>query len=51
MSASSNPMGMIQLLDKTYSSKRAASRIAVLTSVFSKRYDDSRKMNKYIDEF
>ena len=44
-------MKMIESLDKTYASKRAASKIAVLTSVFSKRYTDNKNMSKYIDEY
>ncbi len=44
-------MAMIQLLDSHYASKRAASTVAVLTELFSKRWDSSRNMSKYVDEF
>ena len=51
MGESPDVMKMIESLDKTYASKRAASKIAVLTSVFSKRYTDNKNMSKYIDEY
>jgi len=51
MSAYPNTMQMIEKLDDCYASKRAASRIALLTSVFSKRFDKQKNMGKYIDEF
>ena len=51
MSASPDVIKMIDLLDKRYASRRAASRIAILTSVFSKRCDDSRNMSRFIAEF
>lgn len=42
---------MLSTLDKHYASKRPASRISVLTALFSKRYKDSTSMSKYIDDF
>lgn len=43
--ASSDPMLMFHELDACYASRRAASRIDVLASVFSKRYDCKRPMS------
>lgn len=51
MSAAPDPIKMIKCLDECYASRRAASRVAVLTSVFSKKYDSSRNMSEFIDEF
>lgn len=51
MNAVANMMTMLALLDATFASKRAAIRIALLMSVFSKRYDESKNMSKFIDEF
>lgn len=49
--AKDDPSKMIKLLESTYASNRAASKIFVLTSVFGKRWDGNRSMSKYIDEF
>jgi gag-polypeptide of LTR copia-type len=46
-----DPIAMLHMLDKRYASKRAASRISLLTSVYDKRYQPKSSMSKYIDEF
>ena len=46
-----DPMKMLELLDKRYASTRTATRICVLTSVYSKRFEAKDNMPRYIDEF
>lgn len=46
-----DPITMIELLDARYASDRAVSRISVLTSLYSKKYNSRENMAKYIDEF
>ena len=50
MGESPDVFNMIESIDKIFGSKRAASKIAVLTSVFSKRYAYNKNTTKYIDE-
>lgn len=50
-SKAGNPILMLELLDMRYASTRAASRISVLTSVYSKKYQHTMNMPKYVDEF
>ncbi len=42
---------MLKLLDKRYASNRAATRILVLTATYSKKYQGTELMEKYIDDF
>ena len=51
MNASPNVIKMLDLLEKTYASKRVARCIAILTSLFSKRKNENRDMSRFIDEF
>lgn len=46
-----DPLGMLDLLDKRYASCRAASRISVLTTLFSKKYLNGQDMARFVDEF
>ena len=50
MGESPDVFNMIESIDKIFGSKRAASKIAVLTSVFSKRYAYNKNTTRYIDE-
>eukprot|EP00171_Calliarthron_tuberculosum_P018320 IDg18320t1 len=50
-SATRKPYKMLELLDTRYASKRAASRIATLISVYSKRFNGKASMCKYIEDF
>lgn len=45
------PLQMLDLLDKRFASNRTATRISVLTAMFSKRFCAKDDMPKYIDEF
>ena len=44
-------MKILELLDKSYPSTRAATRISILTSVYSNTFDSKDKTPCYIDEF
>lgn len=46
-----DPLGMLSLLDRRYASNRASSRISLLTSLFSKKYQRGQDMAKYVDDF
>jgi len=47
----SEPLKMLELLDLRYASTRAATRISILTSVYSKTFGVKDNMPKYIDDF
>lgn len=42
---------MLALLDKRFQSKQTATRISILTAMYSKRFNPNQDMRKYIDEF
>ena len=44
-------MKILKLLDKRYASTRVATRISILTSVYSNTFDSKDKMPRNIDEF
>ncbi len=45
------PLEMLELLDKRYASTRSATRISLLTAVYSKKYADKQNMARFVDEF
>ena len=51
MSDVDEPLEMLASLDSRYASNRATTRIALLTSLYAKRYRNHENMAKYIDEF
>jgi len=46
-----NPIKMLELLDARYASSRTSSRISLLTTLYTKRFQDKDNMAKFIDEF
>lgn len=46
-----DPMGLLTLLDARYASCRTTSRVSLLTSLYTKRFNGKDHMSKYIDEF
>lgn len=50
-SETSEPIKMLELLDSRFESNRTSSRISILTSLYSNKYNGNDKMAKYVDKF
>jgi len=50
-SAIYDPLKMLELLDARFASKRATTRISVLTAVYQKKYSGKQDMDEYVNDF